>query len=160
MKEQNLIVTPQTRLRARRGPVRPKPQAQYPNHFWGIDMTKIKIGPWGWLYLTIVLDWYTKEITGYSLSLQSKTDDWLDVLSMAVNNRFPNGMRNSLKEQLFLVSDNGCQPTSQRFMMNCSILGIKQIFTTWSNPNPERIGLTDSLKEGPNPERIGLTKST
>lgn len=33
-----------------------------------------------------------------------------------------------------LISDNGCQPTSQRFMMNCSILGIKQIFTTWSNP--------------------------
>jgi len=36
--------------------------------------------------------------------------------------------------QIFLISDNGCQPTSQRFMMNCSLLGIKQIFTTWCNP--------------------------
>jgi putative transposase len=27
-----------------------------------------------------------------------------------------------------------CQPTSERFMMNCSLLGVKQIFTTWSNP--------------------------
>ena len=98
-------------------------------------MTKIKIAPWGWLYLTVMFDWYTKEITGYSLSMQSKTDDWLDALETAVNNRFPHGIREYAKEQqLFLISDNGCQPTSQRFMMSCSLLGLKQIFTTWSNP--------------------------
>ncbi len=135
MKEQNLIVTPQARLRAKRGPMRPKPVADRPNQFWGTDMTKIKLHGWGWLYLSIVLDWYTKEIIGYSLSIRSKTDDWLDALQMAVNNRFPNGIRETLKDQkLFLISDNGCQPTSQRFMMNCSLLGLKQIFTTWSNP--------------------------
>jgi len=49
---------------------------------------------------------------------------------MAVNNRFPYGIRESVKEQLFL----GGQSTSQRFMMNYSLLGLKQIFTTWSNP--------------------------
>lgn len=135
MKEQNLIVTPQVRLKAKRGPMRPKPVASRPNHFWGIDMTKIKLHGWGWLYLCIVLDWHSKEIVGYSLNLQSKTDHWLDALQMAINNRFPNGIRESLKDQkLFLISDNGCQPTSQRFMLNCSILGLKQIFTTWSNP--------------------------
>lgn len=135
MKEQNLIVTPQVRLKAKRGPLRPKPVASRPNQFWGIDMTKIKLHGWGWLYLCIVLDWHSKEIIGYSLNLQSRTDHWLDALQMAVNSRFPSGVRESLKEQkLFLISDNGCQPTSQRFMMNCSILGIKQIFTTWSNP--------------------------
>lgn len=135
MKEQNLMVTPQARLKAKRGPIRSKPVADHPNQFWGIDMTKIKLHGWGWLYLCIVLDWYTKEIIGHSLSLQSKTNDWLNALQMAVNNRFPNGIRETLKEQkLFLISDNGCQPTSQSFMMNCSILGLKQIFTTWSNP--------------------------
>lgn len=135
MKEQNLIVTPQVRLKAKRGPMRPKPVASRSNQFWGIDMTKIKLHGWGWLYLCIVLDWHSKEIIGHSLNLQSKTDHWLDALQMAVNERFPNGIRESLKEQkLFLISDNGCQPTSQRFMMNCSILGLKQIFTTWSNP--------------------------
>jgi len=56
MKENGLIVTPDTRLTAKRGPIRPKPHAERPNHFWGIDMTKIKIFPWGWLYLCIVLD--------------------------------------------------------------------------------------------------------
>lgn len=134
MKENGMLVTKLVRLKAKRGPTRPKPVASRPNQFWGIDMTKIKLASWGWLYLTVVLDWHTKEILGHSLSLQSKTSDWLDALEMAVNNRFPNGIREQLKERLFLISDNGCQPTSQRFMMDCSLLGIKQIFTTWSNP--------------------------
>ena len=134
MKENNLLVTKNLRLRAKRTKFRPKPRADRPNQFWGTDMTKIKMSTWGWLYLCIVLDWHTKEIIGYSLSLQSKTDDWLDAINMAINHRFPRGIRESMKEQLFLISDNGCQPTSQRFMMNCSLLGIKQIFTTWSNP--------------------------
>lgn len=150
LKEHSLLVTRDARLKARRGPLRPKPRAEGPNHFWGIDMTKIKIGPWGWLYLCIVLDWYTKEIVGYSLSLQSKTEDWLDAIQMAINNRFPNGIRENMKEQLFLISDNGCQPTSQRFMMSCSILGIKQIFTTWSNPkgNSDTERVMRTIKEG------------
>jgi putative transposase len=134
MKEQQLIVTPQVRLKAKRGPMKPKPVADRPNQFWGIDMTKIKLASWGWLYLCVVLDWYSKEIVGFSISLRSKTDDWLDALQMAVNYRFPEGIKDNLKEPLFLISDNGCQPTSQRFMMNCSLLDIKQIFTTWSNP--------------------------
>jgi transposase InsO family protein len=131
---QNLLVTPDVRNKAKRGPIRPKPHAEYPNHFWGIDMTKIKMSGWGWLYLTVVLDWYTKEIIGYHLGLQSKTEDWLNALNQAVDNRFPAGIRESMKKQVFLISDNGCQPTSLRFMWNCSVLGLKQIFTTWSNP--------------------------
>lgn len=133
LKEQNMLVTPNVRLKAKRGPMRPKPRADKPNQFGGIDMTKIKFSSWSWLYLVVVLDWYTKEIVGYSLSMQSKTKDWLDALDRAVNSRFPDGIRNHAK-QLFLISDNGCQPTSQRFMRDCSTLGIKQIFTTWSNP--------------------------
>lgn len=135
MKENNMLVTPQIRRKAKRGPIKPKPIASRPNQFWGIDMTKIRMATWGWLYLTIVLDWHTKEIIGHSLSLQSKTEDWLTALEAAVRSRFSGDIRESIKEQkLFLISDNGCQPTSQRFMMSCSLLGIKQIFTTWSNP--------------------------
>jgi len=134
MQENNLTVKPNDRLKAKRGMIRRKPRATKPNQFWGIDMTKIKLHSWGWFYLTIVLDWHTKEIVGYSLSIQSKTDDWLDALEMAINNRFPDGIRDTLKEQIFLISDNGCQPTSGRFRLNCSLAGFKQIFTTWNNP--------------------------
>ena len=98
MKEQNLIVAKLVRLKAKRGPIRPKPHADHPNHFWGIDMTKIKIASWGWLYLTVVLDWHTKEIIGHSLSLRSKTEDWLDALQMAVNNR-PHNLMGVLTNQ-------------------------------------------------------------
>jgi transposase InsO family protein len=113
-------------------------------------MTKIRMNTWGWLYLTVVLDWYTKEIVSYPLSLQSKTDDWLNALKMAVDYRFPTGIREFLKEQkLFLISDNGCQPTSQRFMMNCSLLGVTQIFATWSNPkgNSDTERVTRTIKK-------------
>lgn len=48
-----------------------------------------------------------------------------------------------MEKQLLLVSDNGCQPTSQKYMESCSTLGIKQIFSSWSNlkgnANTERV---------------------
>ena len=84
MKENGFLVTKNFRLRAKRTKMRPKPRALYPNEFWGIDMTKIRMRTWGWLYLTVVLDWRTKEIVGHSLSLQSKTEDWLVALNQAV----------------------------------------------------------------------------
>ncbi len=58
MKEHGLLVTKINKYRAKRKISRPKPKAYYPNHIWGTDMTKIKIGSWGWYYLVIVLDWY------------------------------------------------------------------------------------------------------
>lgn len=149
MKEHGLLVTPEVRNKAKRGPFRPKPKAQYPNHIWGIDMTKVKLANWGWLYLVIILDWYTKEIIGYRLDWRSRTQEWLAALELAVNRRFPRGIRDSLQQELFLVSDNGCQPTSERFMECCATLGLKQIFTTWSNPkgNSDTERVIRTLKE-------------
>ena len=97
----------------------------------------------------LAFDWYTKEIIGYTLSLQSKTDQWLDALETAVNSRFPEGIRDTLEKDLFLVSDNGCQPTSQRYMEACATLGIKQIFASWSNPkgNAETERVFRTLRE-------------
>jgi len=55
----------------------------------------------------IVLDCYTKEIIGYQLSLHSKSKDWQVALEEAVAKRFPKGIKDSLAEPLYLVSDNG-----------------------------------------------------
>ena len=133
MKENHLLVSKNTRLKAKRGSLRSKPRAKVPNQFWGTDMTKVKIQGWGWAYVHIVLDWYTKEIIGHHTSFTSKTNDWLDALNQAVNTRFPKGIL-SKKGKPKLISDNGCQPTSERFMKTCSELKIKQIFTTFNNP--------------------------
>jgi transposase InsO family protein len=133
MKEHDLLVKPNWRLKAKRTGKRRKLRARRPNQIWGIDMTKIMVPTCGWRYLTVVLDWHTKKIVGYDLAAQSRADDWLRALQRAVNAQFPQGIRDRDKH-LWLVSDNGSQPTSRRFMEDCSILNIKQIFTSYNNP--------------------------
>ncbi len=135
MKENGLLVSANTRLKAKRGkfPYRSKPRASRVNQYWGIDMTKVLIRSFGWLYLVVVLDWFSKKIIGYSVKIRSKADDWLEALSLACNNQFPQGILSKTQE-LFLISDNGSQPTSQKFMQACSVLEIKQIFASYDNP--------------------------
>ena len=148
MKENKLLISNKSRLLAKRKPYRSKPRASSPNQVWGTDMTKVKLGSFGWVYVHIVLDWFTKEIIGFSCAFQSKTTDWLDALNMAVNSRFPQGIEFAIYKPS-LVTDNGCQPTSQTFMKTCSDLGIKQIFTTWNNPkgNADTERVMRTLKE-------------
>ena len=113
-----------------------------------MDMTKIRLSSWGWIYVHCVLDWCTKEIIGYYVSTSSKTLDWLTALEMAVSTRFPDGIHQK-KGKPKLITDNGCQPTSQAFIKACSQLGIKQIFTTWNNPkgNADTERVFRTLKE-------------
>lgn len=148
MKENQFLVSKNLRLKAKRYSSRPKPRAPVPNQYWGTDMTKVKIQGWGWVYIHIVIDWYSKEIIGHYTSLTSKSSDWLQALNHAVNTRFPDGIL-SKKGKPKLISDNACQPTSETYMKACSILGIKQIFTTWNNPkgNADTERLFRTLKE-------------
>jgi len=150
MKEHNLLVQPNTRLKAIRSnqAYKNKPKATLPNQYWGIDMTKVMIAEHGWRYLTIIKDWYSKKLIGYSLSEHSKSDDWLNALNRACNAQFPNGIL-SKEYELHLVSDNGSQPTSHKFMQACSVMEIKQIFTSYNNPkgNAETERLIRTIKE-------------
>jgi putative transposase len=148
MKEHELLVSKNQRLKAKRYSTRPKPRAILPNQYWGTDMTKVKIHGWGWVYVHIVLDWYTKEIIGQYTSLSSNAGDWLEALHIAVNNRYPEGIF-SKHGKPKLISDNGCQPTSEKYMKACSQLKIKQIFTTWNNPkgNADTERVFRTLKE-------------
>ena len=128
LKENKLLATQTRQLRASRCFNRSKPTTTQPNRIWGIDMTKIMISSWGWVYLVVVLDWGSKKVVGWDLSLTSKTADWLAALDKALNQQFPNGL--SEQDKLQLVSDNGSQPTSTRFLSSCwSLLDTQQIFT-------------------------------
>jgi putative transposase len=60
MRAHHLLVTPNLRLRAKRTPMRSKPKPTKPNEWWGIDMTKVLVEGVGWIYIVVVLDWYTK----------------------------------------------------------------------------------------------------
>lgn len=147
MKKHNLLVTKNMRLKARRANYPSKPRAEKPNEIWGIDMTKIMISGYGWLYLVVVMDWYTKKIVGYDIATRSQARDWLRALNIAVNVQFPEGIRE--KSDLKLVSDNGNQPTSVKFMEACDTLKIKQIFTSYNNPrgNADTERVIRTLKE-------------
>lgn len=145
MKEHNLVVTPNSRLKAKRLSDKKKPRPNRPNEWWGIDMTKVMTEN-GWVYIVIVLDWYTKKIVGHHAGHRAVTRDWLDALDMGLNRQFPDGVRS---HTLHLMSDNGSQPTSTTFMKVCSHLNIKQAFTSYNNPkgNADTERMMRTLKE-------------
>ena len=146
MRSHGLTVKPDERLKALRTSGRPKPRPTMPNQWWGIDMTKALAGESGWVYIVVVLDWYTKKIVGYRADERSTSGDWKKALDMAVNRQFPEGARD---KGLSLMSDNGCQPTSVAFMKACGGIGINQAFTSYNNPkgNADTERLMRTIKE-------------
>jgi len=147
MKDAGLLAQRNERLKALRTS-RPKPRPTRPNQWWGIDMTKVMIAPEGWVYVVIVIDWHTKKVVGHYAGAQSKSWHWLIALNRAVNRQFPRGIRET-PHHLHLMSDNGCQPTSEGFMRAAASLGIKQAFTSYNNPkgNADTERFMRTLKE-------------
>lgn len=147
MQVNHLLVKERRPLRAKRQNYPSKPRANKPNQIWGTDMTKVKLPHIGWAYIVIVLDWHSKKVVGHSIALRSKTDDWLEALDHACQAQFPQGIRSH--NPVSLVSDNGCQPTSRRYMQACSNLGIKQILTSFCNPkgNADTERMIQTMKE-------------
>lgn len=130
MGDNNLLVPKNINLKASRT-LKSKPKPSKPNEWWGIDMTKI-LTKKGWTYITIVVDWFTKEPLGWHIDNTSRANEWFSAVDMAVTNA---GLSNNIREtNIKLMSDNGCQPTSKSFMQKCSILNITQAFTSYNNP--------------------------
>jgi transposase InsO family protein len=130
MKENGLLVDVK-RYKATRVAQKEKIQAEKINQVWGTDMTKFYVDTVGWLYLVVVLDWFTKKIVGWDLSLRSKSEQWMDALNQAVEQELTEGSR---EYNIMLISDNGSQPTSIKYENFCHTLGINHITTSYSNP--------------------------
>lgn len=145
MREHNLTVEPNPRLIAKRVSDRPKPRPDRPRQWWGINMTKVMTES-GWVYVVIVLDWYTKKIVGHYSGRQARTEEWLEALEKGLNREFPGGVRGY---GLKLMSDNGSQPTSLSFMRACSNLEVEQAFTSYNNPkgNADTERMIRTIKE-------------
>lgn len=148
MKSNNLLVPKNLKLKAPRNATTRKPRTFEPNRYWGIDMTKVMIPNFGWVYLHVVIDWGSKKLLSTHMSLSSKSADWIYALNEAVNLQFPQGIKESgqIPE---LVSDHGCQPTSNAFKRECAALGIQQIFASYNNPkgNADTERVIRTLKE-------------
>jgi putative transposase len=146
MRKHQLLVQPSRRLKAKRTPTRNKPKPIRPNEWWGIDMTKVLVEGVGWVYIGIVLDWYTKKIVGFQAGLRCTAPQWREAVDRAVNTQFPDGAQG---HGLSLMSDNGCQPTSGAFLEACRALEIRQAFTSDNNPkgNADTERFMRTLKE-------------
>lgn len=126
-----------TPAKSHAGPQQATPDG--PKPVVGIDMTKVMVQPMGWVYVVIVLDWYTKKIIGHYAGLQAKSTHWLLALEQAVQRQFPAGVQG---RGLSLKSDNGGQPTSVISMKTCAMLGItrRSRVTTTRKGTPTRNG--------------------
>ena len=132
--------------KAKRTPQTKKPKPTRKNQWWGTDMTKFYVNSVGWVYLVIVLDWYSRKIVGFSFGRVPNTDLWLQALHMAVQNECPLGAR---AYGLNLMSDNGSQPTSGKYEKELTELWINHVTTSYNNPkgNAETERVIRTIKE-------------
>ncbi len=74
-----------------------------PNQSWVTDFTYIRTHE-GWLYLTIVMDLFSRQVVGWSMKSSPKADLVIDALMMALWRRKP-------KDRVLIHSDQGVQYT-------------------------------------------------
>lgn len=74
-----------------------------PNKVWVTDFTYIRTYE-GWLYLTVVLDLFSRQVVGWSMKHNPRADLVIDALLMAIWRRKP-------EERVLIHSDQGIQYT-------------------------------------------------
>jgi len=81
-----------------------------PNKAWVTDITYI--GTWeGWLYLTVVMDLFSRKIVGWAVALHVRKELVLDAVLMAVRRRRPRAT--------VIHSDQACQYGSDGWQRFC-----------------------------------------
>lgn len=88
-------------------------EIKHPNHVWGTDITYIRLKG-GFIYLTIIIDWFSRYILSWKLSVTMETGFCIDALSSALAINLPE-IHNS---------DQGVQFTDRSYV---GILEEKQI---------------------------------
>ena len=123
-----------------------EPRVKHPNEYWGIDMTKFMVESVGWVYLVVVLDWYTTKVVGWNFSLRIRPCEWREAFNMTLNNQFADGVQGN---ELKVISDNGFQLTSCSFIHYMVTLRIEQIFMSCENPgrNADTERVMKTIKE-------------
>ena len=88
----------------------------FPNQVWSIDITYIKLGR-GHMYLTAIIDWYSRKIVGWNLSDTLGVQPVLEAVRSAVN---------QFGTPAILNSDQGSQFTGNEYKQLLKDLHIRQ----------------------------------
>lgn len=86
-----------------------------PDQVWATDITYIPMRK-GFLYLVAIIDWHSRKVLSWRLSISLDTDFCIDVLMEAITKYGPPEIFNS---------DQGCQFTSEAFTSVLKDHGIK-----------------------------------
>jgi putative transposase len=86
-----------------------------PNQVWSIDLTYIRLED-GFVYLTAIIDWYSRKILSWDLSLTLDKSSGIEVLERALRRYGPPEIFNS---------DQGVQYTSPKFLQPLKDVGVK-----------------------------------
>src|SRR5215207_9526701 len=76
-----------------------------PNQLWQTDFTYLKVIGWGWLYLSTILDDFSRYIIAWELCTTMRADDVTDTLEMALAASGCDQAR--VRHRPRLLSDNG-----------------------------------------------------
>ena len=119
-----------------RRPYRPKRiermQPSKPNQGWQIDMTCFELADQQRVYLTVVIDCFSRQIVGWTLDRRCRASEWIAALRQGLE--FCRLSDESCRD-LVLRSDNGAQPCSQKFVAFLSQQGIKGEYTGYDAPD-------------------------
>jgi putative transposase len=91
-------------------------EAEKPNELWVADITYIPTWA-GFLYLSVVLDVFSRRIVGWAMATHLRTELVQDALDMALAQRKPDGVIHH--------SDQGCQYTSIAFGLRCKEMKVR-----------------------------------
>lgn len=89
-----------------------------PNELWHMDMTKVWTAAHGWVYLHVIVDCCTRQVTGWTVDVRTRTTEAIGCVEAAV---LAHGI---VPKQLTLGTDNGSQFTSRDFRKHLSARGI------------------------------------
>ncbi len=105
-----------------------------PNHVWTTDITYV----WtleGWLYVSVVIDLFSRQIVGWAMDQHMKTSLCVSALQMAFWQRKP-------EPGLLHHSDRGSQYASQEYRQHLDIMQMDQSMSRkgncWDNAPTER----------------------
>jgi putative transposase len=85
-----------------------------PNQVWGTDITYIRMRT-GWMYLVVVLDWYSRYVVSWSLSDSLEVDFVLEAVEQAFAKARPK----------IINSDQGSQYTSPAYIQRVESAGVR-----------------------------------
>ena len=123
---------PQTTQSNHDGPIAPnrlserKSVVSCPNQVWVNDMTYIETGE-GWLFLSVVLDLYSRRVVGWAFHECLATNGPLNAIQMALDHRRP-------KSPLLHHSDRGCQYASAEYRKLLKENNIEASMSRTGNP--------------------------